>query len=72
MWMRSELSKFSDEYEDRFAGEFNCTKLAEAAAAHFDKDDEGGWLDDETHWIWEEAVAAAEWTASMRRTEGRR
>lgn len=33
--------------------EVNATQLAEAAAHEFD---EAAWLDDETHWIWEEAA----------------
>ncbi len=36
------------------------TQLAEAAAAAFDVDDDGGPLDDEHHWIWELALEANE------------
>lgn len=37
-----------------------ATELAEAAAAAFDVDEEGGPLDDPDHWIWDEAVDAME------------
>lgn len=40
------------EYLDSI-GVLNFTSLAEAAANAFDKADDGGPLDDETHWIWD-------------------
>lgn len=46
-WMRAH----ADEYE-------SATELAEACADAFDVADEGGPLDDETHWIWDLALEA--------------
>ena len=45
-----------DEHADPHTGEVDCTALAEACAGAFDVADEGGPLDDETHWIWDIAV----------------
>jgi hypothetical protein len=47
-WMQREAADYQD----------NPTALAEAAAEAFDVKDEGGPLDDETHWIWDEAIDA--------------
>lgn len=38
----------------------NATMLAEACAAHFHANDEGGWLDDPDHEVWDAAIEAAE------------
>ena len=43
-------------------GEARLTQLAEACAGAFDVNHEGGPLDDETHWIWDAAVWAADFT----------
>lgn len=48
------------DYEDRSCGEVNCTALAEGCADAFGQADEGGPLDEETHWIWDLAVDVAE------------
>lgn len=39
------------------AGEIIPTKVAELAADHFDHDE---WLYEETHWVWDLALHAAE------------
>jgi hypothetical protein len=51
-WMRDN----AEDYRDPKTGEINSTALAEACAETFDVKDEGGPLDDETHWIWDEAA----------------
>lgn len=38
-------------------GEANLTRLAEAAAEHFDHDE---WLDDPDHWVWDVAIDASD------------
>lgn len=53
-WMRA----YAKDYTDPKTGEINSTELAEACADVFDVKDEGGPLDDETHWIWDEAAKA--------------
>jgi len=55
-WMKKNVSR----YVDPKTGEVNMTTLAEDAAGEFDKKDLGGWLDDETHWIWDAAQEVAE------------
>lgn len=55
-WMRS--NGFN--HEDRHTGEIDMTGLAEAAADAFNQNHVSGPLDDETHWIWEEAAREAE------------
>ena len=54
-WMRVNRT----DHKDRRTGEINATSLAEAAAAEFDMNEEGGPLDDETHWIWDAAAEVA-------------
>jgi hypothetical protein len=49
-----------EEHRDARTSEIDLTGLAEAAAAAFGIDDEGGPLDDPDHWIWEAAIEAAE------------
>jgi hypothetical protein len=50
------------DYVDRSTNEVNATELAEAAADEFGQKDVGGWLDDETHWVWDLAAdAAGQW-----------
>ena len=44
-------------YYDHRTCEVNYTRLAEAAAHHFDHDE---WLDDSDHWIWEAPIEAAQ------------
>ena len=44
-------------YMEFGTGEPEFTQIAEAAANMFDHDE---WLDDELHWIWEEAITAFE------------
>lgn len=51
-WMRRNRRQF----EDAQTGEVNMTALAEAAADAFGKADQDGPLDDETHWIWDQAA----------------
>jgi len=41
------------DYKDHSTGEVNATFLAEACAAHFDRDEV---LDDPDHWLWEIAI----------------
>ena len=53
-WMKHEAKNC----EDPKTGEVNTTELAENAAHEFDSDE---WLDDDTHWVWDLAVKAAEW-----------
>lgn len=60
MRVRSWMQKNRSEHEDRRTGEVNATSLAEAAAMEFSLNETGGPLDDETHWIWEEAASVAE------------
>lgn len=55
-WMRQNVKDFVDPK----TGEVNTTELAESAAQQFDKNDLGGWLDDETHWVWDISVEVAE------------
>lgn len=50
-WMRAHSAEHIDE-----CGDVNFTSLAESCACAFDCADEGGPLDDETHWIWDVAV----------------
>jgi len=54
-WMIAELEFNRDNYIDM--GSVNLTKLAEGAAHAFDHDE---WLDDETHWVWDVAITAAD------------
>lgn len=56
-WMRDNASDYADVHH---TGEVDMTMLAEAAAEHFDQKDEGGPLDDESHWIWELALQVAD------------
>lgn len=51
-WMR----RMAHHHEDKITGEVNLTTLAEAAAEAFGQNQPGGPLDDESHWIWEEAA----------------
>jgi hypothetical protein len=55
-WMKKNVADHVDPKTD----EVNATGLAEAAAQEFDKKDLGGWLDDESHWVWEIASDVAE------------
>lgn len=55
-WMKKNAPTF----EDKKTGEIDATGLAEAAAEEFDEKDIGGWLDDETHWVWDLAAEVAE------------
>lgn len=55
-WMRKHVA----DYADPKTGEVNMTSLAEDAAGEFDKKDLGGWLDDETHWVWDAAQEVAD------------
>jgi hypothetical protein len=52
-WMRNNRAS----YMEFGTGEPEFTQIAEAAANMFDHDE---WLDDELHWIWEEAITAFE------------
>ncbi len=54
-YMRSIVSEHLDT-----CNEVNMTSLAEAAADHFDMADEGGPLDEETHWIWDKAFEVSQ------------
>ena len=54
------MKKMVEDYVDPKTGEVNMTELAEAAASEFDKKDLGGWLDDETHWVWDLAQNVAD------------
>lgn len=60
-WMRRELQYDVEESTawlvDPTTNLANLTRLAEAAAERFDHD---CWLDDETHWVWDLAIEAAE------------
>ena len=56
--VRAYMKSVRDEHIDH--GEVNWTFLAEDAANHFDMADEGGPLDDETHWIWDLAQEVGE------------
>lgn len=49
-WMIRELRTSPGDYTDANTGEVNLPGLAEATAAHFDREE---WLDDPDHWIWE-------------------
>ncbi len=51
-WMRRHV----EEHREPKTGEVNLTTLAEACAADFEMNHEGGPLDDETHWIWTAAI----------------
>ena len=55
-WMRAHLW----EYVDAITGEVDCTGMATGAAEAFAHAEEGGPLDDETHWIWEVAAIVAD------------
>ena len=55
-WMIAEVNA-STYYFEPGTGEVNSTLLAESAAEHFNHHE---WLDDETHFVWEAAVEAAE------------
>lgn len=57
---KSWMAKNVKDYVDGKTGEVNATGLAEAAADEFDAKDVGGWLDDETHWVWDIAAEVAE------------
>lgn len=52
-WMRNNRAS----YMERGTGEPEFTQIAEGAANVFGHDE---WLDDELHWIWEEAILAFE------------
>lgn len=52
----------SGECVDPMTGEAELTHAAEQAAWEFDAE---GWLDDESHWIWELSIEAAQ-TAKLR------
>ena len=49
------MRSIAEEHRDE-NGEINHTSLAEAIAAQFNENDEGGPLDDPDHWIWEVAL----------------
>lgn len=50
----------------RNAYDFECaTTLAEAANAALDLPDEA--MDDDTHWVWDEASAAIDWAENQPR-----
>ena len=51
-WMRIHL----EEYRDGRTGEINLTTMCEDAATEFGMNEEGGPLDDDTHWIWDVSV----------------
>ena len=53
-WMLAHI----EEHRDPKTSELDMTSIAEACAAAFGEDDEGGPLDDETHWIWDLAFEA--------------
>lgn len=53
-WMQANRAA----HVDPQTGELNCTGLAEAAAAEWDRDHEGGPIDDPDHWVWDLAVEA--------------
>lgn len=55
-WMRRNVTDHIDE-----CGEVNCTLLAENCCDAFDCKDEGGPLDDETHFVWEVAAETKDW-----------
>jgi hypothetical protein len=57
-WMIRQLLTSPRAYVDSATGEVNLTELAESAAREFGIDDQGGPLDDETHWIWEIPIEA--------------
>lgn len=50
-WMKNAVALHTDKN-----GEVNTTSLAESCAHAFNQNDEGGPLDDETHWIWDIAM----------------
>jgi len=54
-WMMQNVHNYVDR-----CGEVNCTALAEECAKEFEEADEGGPLDEETHWIWDLAVRVGE------------
>ena len=53
------MAQHAAEHIDPKTGECNSTALAEAAARHFNVDEIGGPLEDETHWIWDAALSAS-------------
>ena len=55
-WMRQHRA----EHVDPTTNEVNCTSIAEACAHEFGENEEGGPLDDDSHWIWELALYIAE------------
>ena len=70
-WMRAELQADINSYDDWCDHEgrpvyldscriANLTALVENAAHEAFDDDHDKWLDDETHWIWTEAINIAE------------
>ena len=52
VWMKANKR----DHVDPKTGEVNYTTLAEECCNHFDVADEGGPLDDDTHWVWELAT----------------
>jgi hypothetical protein len=56
--VRSYMNSVVEDHRDPLTGEVNSTALAEDAAAAFDQNHLEGPLDDETHWVWELALAA--------------
>lgn len=58
--VKSWMKKMVTDYVDSKTGEVNATGLAEGAADEFDKKDLGGWLDDESHWVWDAAQEVAD------------
>lgn len=58
--VRTWMKLHAADYVDPKTGEVNATALAEGAASEFGNDEIGGPLDDETHWVWEFALKAAE------------
>lgn len=61
-WMWSNREDSRDSATDCI----DMTHLAESAADHFDMKDEGGPLDDETHWIWDLAAETDEQDFNIR------
>jgi hypothetical protein len=47
-WMKANKQS----HVDPKTGEVNYTSLTEDCCSHFNVDDVGGPLDDETHWVW--------------------
>lgn len=52
IWMKAN----KNDHIDTKTGEVNYTSLAEECCIYFDVANEGGPLDDETHWVWEIAT----------------